>query len=84
MLITIDLGYQSVIAISTEAGKFYRDLFQSQIIPTEYRQAPIHIIQPDTDLKKLGVGVFQATNEGLAAVYQHGLDKGRKFLKQYN
>ena len=76
----VELGYREVIAIATEAGKFYRDLFQSEVIPTEYKQVPIHIIQPDINLKELGVNVFQATPEGLAAVYQHGLDKGREFL----
>ena len=76
----VDLGYQKVIAIATEAGKFYRDLFQSEVIPTEYKQVPIHIIQPDINLKELGVNVFQATPAGLTAVYQHGLDKGRTFL----
>jgi hypothetical protein len=28
----------------------------------------------------MGVDVFQATPEGIAAVYQHGLDKGKAFL----
>ena len=76
----VERGYKEVIAIATEAENFYRDLFQSEIIPTEYKRVPIHIIQPDINLKELGVDVFQATSEGIAAVYQHGLDKGKKFL----
>ncbi len=76
----VDIGYQKVIAIATEAGKFDRDLFQSEVIPTQYKQVPIHIVQPDINPKELGVDVFQATPEGIAAVYQHGLDKGREFL----
>jgi hypothetical protein len=51
-----------------------------EVIPTEYQQVPIRIIQPDINPKDMGVDVFQATPEGLAAVYQHGLDKGREFL----
>ena len=78
----VERGYQTVIAIATEAGKFYRDLFQSAVIPSRYNQVPIHIIQPDINLKKLGVNFFQATPTGLTAVYQHGLDKGRTFLTQ--
>ena len=78
----VDRGYQTVIAIATEAGKFYRDLFQSEIMPTQYNRVPIHIIQPDNNLKELGVDVFKATPAGLAAVYQHGFDKGKKFLTQ--
>jgi predicted patatin/cPLA2 family phospholipase len=76
----VEQGYQTVIAIATEAGNFYRDLFQSQVMPTEYQQVPIRIIQPDINPKDMGVDVFQATPDGIAAVYQHGLDKGREFL----
>jgi predicted acylesterase/phospholipase RssA len=76
----VEQGYQTVIAIATETGNFYRDLFQSQIIPTQYQQVPIRIIQPDINPKDMGVDVFQATPEGIAAVYQHGLDKGKAFL----
>ena len=78
----VERGYQRVIAIATEAGTFYRDLFQSQVIPTQYRQVPIHIIQPEINPKEMGVDVFQATPEGISAVYQHGLDKGKEFLAQ--
>ena len=76
----VERGYQSVIAIATEPGNLYRDLFQLEVIPTQYQQVPIQIIQPDINLKELGVDFFQATPEGIAAVYQHGLEKGRKFL----
>jgi predicted patatin/cPLA2 family phospholipase len=76
----VERGYQTVIAIATETGNFYRDLFQSQVIPTQYQQVPIRIIQPDINPKDMGVDVFQATPEGITAVYQHGLNKGREFL----
>ena len=77
-----ELGYQTTIAIATEPGKFYRDLFQLEVIPNRHRQVPIHQIKPDIDLKELGVDITKATPEGLSAVYQHGVDKGRKFLTQ--
>jgi hypothetical protein len=76
----VEQGYQTVIAIATETGKFYRDLFQLEVIPNEYQQVPIHLIQPDINPKDMGVNVFQATPEGITAVYQHGLNKGREFL----
>lgn len=76
----VERGYQTIIAIATEPGNLYRDLFQLEVIPSQYQQVPIHSIQPDMNLKKLGVDVFQATPEGIAAVYQHGFDKGREFL----
>ena len=76
----VDRGYQEVIAIATEPGELYRDLFGLEVIPNQYQQVPIYKIKPDINLKELGVDVFQATPEGIAAVYQHGLDKGREFL----
>ena len=75
----VDRGYQSVIAIATEP-ELYRDLFQQEVIPDRYKGVKIDRIKPDIDLKELGVDFFRATPEGLAAVYQHGLDKGREFL----
>ena len=78
----VEQEYQTVIAIATETGAFYRDLFQSEVIPREYKQASIQIIQPDINPKEFGVDVFQATSAGLAAVYQHGFDKGKEFLTQ--
>jgi hypothetical protein len=76
----VEQGYQTVIAIATEPGKLYRDLFQLEVIPNHYQQVLIHLIQPDIDPKELGVDFFQTTPEGIAAVYQHGLDKGKAFL----
>ena len=76
----VERGYKRVIAIATEPGNLYRDLFQQEVIPKQHKQVPIHQIQPDTDLKELGVDFFQTTPEGLSAVYQHGLDKGKEFL----
>ena len=76
----VEQGYQTVIAIATEPGNLYRDLFQQEVIPNRYKQVPIRQIQPDIDLKELGVDFTQATPEGISAVYQHGFDKGQEFL----
>ncbi|MGL5941029.1 MAG: hypothetical protein ACRC2S_11645 [Waterburya sp.] len=76
----VEQGYQTVVAIAAEPGKLYRDLFRLEVIPDQYQQVPIHLIQPDIDPKELGVDIIKATPEGLKAVYQNGLDKGREFL----
>ena len=76
-------GYKPVIAIATEPGNLYRDLFQLEIIPHRYEQVNINQIKPDLNLKELGVDFFQATSEGLSAAYQHGFDKGKEFLASF-
>ena len=76
----VEQGYQNVIAIATEPGKLYRDLFQQEIIRDRYKQVPIRQIKPDIDLRELGVDFTQAASQGLSAVYQHGLEKGKEFL----
>ena len=75
----VDRGYESVIAIATEPV-LYRDLFQQEVIPERYKGVKIDRIKPDINLKELGVDFVRATPEGLSAVYQHGLDKGKEFL----
>ena len=76
----VEQGYQSVIAIATEPGYLYRDLFQQEVIGDRYKQVPIRQIKPDIDLRELGVDFTQAASQGLSAVYQHGLEKGKEFL----
>ena len=75
-------GYKSVIAIATEPGNLYRDLFQQEIIRDRYERVSINQIKPNINLKELGVDFFQATPEGLSAAYRHGWNKGREFLTQ--
>ena len=76
----VDRGYQEVIAIATEPGKLYRNMFQLELIPNQYQETPIYIIKPDIDPKELGVNFTKATAEGLLAVYQHGQNKAQEFL----
>lgn len=76
-------GYERVIAIATEPGRLYRNMFQSEPIPTQYQGIPIYIIQPDIDPKELGVDFTKATVEGLKAVYRHGQNKAQEFLTQW-
>jgi hypothetical protein len=74
------LGYDEVIAVATEPGELYQDLFQTTSIPNVWKDVPIHIIKPDIDLKEIGVDFTSANKEGLNAAYQHGENKGKEFL----
>lgn len=77
----VKAGYQKVIAISNEPGVLYRDMFQLEEISEHYNGADICIIKPEMDTKELGVDFTNASIEGLMAVYQHGLEKGRYIKK---
>ena len=56
-------------------------MFQLEEITENYNGADIYIIKPDMDTKELGVDFTNASVEGLIAVYQHGLEKGRYIKK---
>jgi predicted acylesterase/phospholipase RssA len=78
----VALGYAEVIAISTEIGAVYRDIFADKIIPEKYNDIPIHIIRPEYDLKEIGVDFTSCTAEGLIAAFRHGEAQGRAFLQK--
>lgn len=78
----VDLGYQQVIAISTEHGDAYRDIFADEVIPDVINGTPIHIIRPDYPLQEIGVDFTSCTAEGLITAFKHGEAQGRTFLKQ--
>jgi hypothetical protein len=74
------LGYNEVVAIGTEPGALYRDMFRREPIPERWEGASIHIIRPDVDLATMGADFTDVTEEGLLAVYEYGKEKGREFL----
>jgi hypothetical protein len=78
-----ELGYDQVIAIVPEPGPAYRDFFQSEPIPSSWQDVPIHLIQPDVSLGKLGVDYTTATPDGFDAVYRHGKEEGSEFVKWF-
>src|SRR5579871_428271 len=78
------LGYREIIAIATEPGPLYRDIFQSESIPTTYEGVPIHIIRPEVDPATLGAGFTEVSDAGLVAGYEHGLEVGRAFALSIN
>ncbi len=76
-------GYCEVIAIATEPGVLYRDIFQSEPVPSAWNGVPIHIIRPDIDPATMGADFTDVTVEGLVASYEHGMEVGRKFLANW-
>ncbi len=76
-------GYREVIAIATEPGELYRDIFQSEPIPSVWEGVPIHIIHPSIDPALLGADFTDITGEGLVAGYEHGLEIGRAFVEEW-
>ncbi|NER23614.1 MAG: hypothetical protein F6J86_36820 [Symploca sp. SIO1B1] len=77
------LGYDEVIAVATEPGELYQDLFRTVPIPTTWENVPIYIIKPDVEPKDLGVDFTSATEQGLHAVYKHGQEKGEEFIAKH-
>jgi hypothetical protein len=78
-----ELGYGQVIAIVPELGTVYRDLFQSELIPSSWGDVPIHLIQPAQSLGELGVDYATASVEGLDAAFWHGEKTAEKFLEEW-
>jgi hypothetical protein len=78
----VALGYTAVIAISTEIGDAYRDIFADEVIPEVLNGVPIKIIRPEYELKEIGVDFTSCTRDGLVAAFQHGEAQGLAFLGQ--
>ncbi len=78
----VEAGYKKVIAIANEPGTLYRDMFQLEQIPGNYRGVDIHIIKPDVDPKEFGVDFTNATPEGLSALYKHGQEICERILAE--
>jgi hypothetical protein len=74
------LEYREVIAITGEPGPTYYDLFKTSLIPEMAWRSRIRIIRPAIDPKTLGVEDTIASEKGLVALYDHGLDRGLQFV----
>ncbi len=70
-----ELGYNCVIAISPEAGPFYRDLYQSSVVPAMWKDARVLFVQPPFDLKEMGVDYLSAQGDGLQRAYDLGRER---------
>jgi hypothetical protein len=76
------LGYRDVIAIAAEPGAVYRDMFQTELLPSTWGETRIHIIQPDVDVATMGTDFTTFTEAGMVAVYAYGQEKGQTFLRE--
>jgi hypothetical protein len=76
------LEFRDVIAVASEPGQLYKDLFRTQVIPEMSWRSRIRIIKPMLDPKLLGVEETNATEKGLVALYDHGLDRGLQFITE--
>jgi len=75
-------NYNHVIALSTEPV-LYRDIMQDRLMPEEWHGSSIHVISPEYDPSEYEVSYTTANSEGLAAVYEHGQERARRFIGQY-
>jgi hypothetical protein len=71
-----ELGYERVVAVSPETGPFYRDIYQARTIPAEWKGARLLFIQPDLDLKEIGVDYLSAQANGLQRAFDLGRTAG--------
>ena len=79
-----EAGYPTVIAIATEPGPLYRDVFgPGKSLPEGPVGARILIVRPSADPKTLGVDYADATEDGLVAVYGSGRAAGSRFMESW-
>ena len=76
-----ELGYDLVIAVSTEPGPIFEDIFGVKEIPGQIGRTRVIGIQPDMSPGTLGVDFLTADEEGIDRVFQHGIDKGLAFIR---
>ena len=74
-----ELGYECVVAVSPETGPFYCDLYQVRTIPPEWKGTRLLFIQPDLDLKEIGVDYLSARQDGLQKAFELGRKAGLRF-----
>ena len=74
------LGYD-VIVIATEPGPIPYHIFTSETIPEEWNGFRISVVSPERDLREFGVDFLKSTPEGVIRCFNHGLEKGRDFVR---
>lgn len=80
----VALGYSPIIAIATEPGDVYRDIFADSVIRDEIDGVPIHFVRPAFDLASIGVDYTACTAQGLLEAFAHGEAQGEAFLQTWN
>ena len=76
-------GYRAVIAIGSEPGPLYTDMFQTTPIPDGWNGIPIYSIIPERDPATLGADFTAVTEAGLVSVYDEGKRAGEIFLRTH-
>lgn len=76
-------GYQPVIAIGSEPGPLYTDMFQTTSIPDEWNGVPIYSITPERDPATLGADFTTVTEAGLVQAYEDGKRAAEIFLRSH-
>ena len=77
------MEYREVIAIGSETGPIYRDIFHSSVIPEMAWRSRVRVIRPAISPKSMGVEETAATEHGLISLYDHGLDQGLRFITEH-
>jgi hypothetical protein len=77
------LQYRDVIAIGSEPGPLYRDIFHSSVVPEMAWRSRVRVIRPTVSPKSLGVEESVASEHGLISLYDHGLDQGLRFITEH-
>ncbi|MCK5149152.1 hypothetical protein KAR48_20525 [bacterium] len=80
----VERGYKKIIAISTETGPIYTDLFSSETIPQNIGQSKIFFIRPQSNLREFGVNFTKATEDGFVKAFQHGIEMGDRYIFQHS
>jgi hypothetical protein len=76
-------GYREIIAIATEPGPLYRDIFQSEPIPEHWGHASLHIVRPEKDIATLGADFTSVSEDGMEAAYEYGQQVGAAFAASW-
>jgi hypothetical protein len=77
-------GWPEVIAIGTEPGKMYTNIFRTKkVVPGLYGRTRVHVVLPDYDPRDVGVDLTMASVKGLETVYAHGYEKGLEFSRYF-
>jgi len=74
------MDYREIIAIVSDPGPIYRNIFRSSVIQETAWRAAVHIIRPGIAPKSFGVEETTASEQGLINLYDHGLDQGLRFI----
>jgi len=76
----VELGYGKIICILTEHDSKRVDMFSDKEINPVINQAKIDFIQPDINLKDVGVDYYSATEDSLKEVFSIGYKKGIDYI----